>query len=362
MRAAENLWCVCIYLLMQVGVFGILILGCQSTVFAAGSVQPCESIDDDSARLRCYDQAQGRGDRADTPPLEPGTPTPGEAAAEKTSTTPPATPTAPSLTDVWELDAEHKQGTFRLKPYRSNYFLPFRHTDRPNVNPNSPAPDHSVPAPLPLDDTEVKYQLSVKFKIWENLLGKDRDLWFGYTQQSNWQLYNANDSVSAEFRETDYEPEVVLVQRTNVHLLDWHWRMLGLGFVHQSNGQSLPLSRSWNRLYAQFGLERSNFVLLVRPWVILTGANQLYDNPDIRQYMGSGDIRLTYSNAGYVYSVLGRYSFSGGNGAVQLDWAFPIAGSLKGYVQLFSGYGESLIDYNHSQTVVGIGLLLVPWQ
>jgi phospholipase A1/A2 len=362
MCAADNVWRGRANLFIQVGIVGLFMLGCQSKVFAANSVQACESIVDDSARLRCYDQAQGRGDQTETPPLEPGTPTPDEASGEKIPSTLPAIPTAPSLTDIWELDAEHKQGTFRLKPYRSNYFLPFRHTDRPNVNPSSPVPDHSVPAPLPLDDTEVKYQLSVKFKIWENLLGKDRDLWFGYTQQSNWQLYNANDSVSSEFRETDYEPEVVLVQRTNGHLLGWDWRMLSLGFVHQSNGQSLPLSRGWNRLYAQFGLERSNIVMLVRPWIILTGANQLYDNPDIRQYMGSGDIRLTYSNAGYVYSVLGRYSFSGGNGAVQLDWAFPIAGSLKGYVQLFSGYGESLIDYNHSQTVVGIGLLLVPWQ
>jgi len=341
---------------------GLLLFGHHSAVIAAGKAQACEFIDEDATRLRCYDQAQGHDEQRDKLPPEDAAPDVSKAVDAKASTTPPVVPTLPSLTDIWEFDLEHKQGTFRLKPYRSNYFLPFRHTDQPNVNPDTPAPDHSVPAPLPLDDTEVKFQLSVKFKIWENIFGNDRDLWFGYTQQSNWQLYNANDSVSAAFRETDYEPEVMLVQRTNSHVLGWHWRMLNLGFVHQSNGQTLPLSRGWNRLYAQFGLERSNLVLLVRPWVILPGANELSDNPDIHEYMGSGDIRLTYSNAGYVYSVLGRHNFSSGNGAVQLDWAFPIAGSLKGYIQLFSGYGESLIDYNHSQTTIGIGLLLVPWQ
>jgi len=265
---------------------GLLMFGYQSTAIAAVMAQACESIDEDAARLRCYDQAQGRGDRSDTPPPEGAAPVVGEAVDETASDTPPVAPTLPTLTNIWELDPELKQGTFRLKPYRNNYFLPFRHSDRPNVNPNTPAPDHAVPAPLPLDDTEVKYQLSVKFKIWENIFGNDRDLWFGYTQQSNWQLYNANDSVSTAFRETDYEPEVMLVQRTNGHVLGWHWQMLSLGFVHQSNGQTLPLSRGWNRLYAQFGLEQNNLVLLVRPWLILPGANELQDNPDIREYMG----------------------------------------------------------------------------
>jgi phospholipase A1 len=347
---------------MQVGVLGIMMLGYQSTSMATESEQACVSIDDDISRLRCYDRAQDRDGRHGVPPPEQATPAAGDAAAEKTSDTPPVPATAASLTEIWELDADHKQGTFQLKPFRANYFLPLRYTDRPNLYPTSPAPDHAVSIPLPIDNTEVKYQFSVKFKAWENMFTNNGDLWFGYTQQSNWQLYNKDDTVSTAFRETDYEPEVMLVLRTDRNVLGWHWRMLNLGFVHQSNGQTLPLSRSWNRLYAQFGLERTNLALLVRPWYILSGASEQSDNPDIRQYMGSGDIRLTYSKAGYVYSVLGRYSFSGGNGAVQLDWAFPISGSLKGYVQLFNGYGESLVDYNHSQTVLGVGFLLVPWQ
>ena len=265
-----------------------------------------------------------------------------------------------NLWHIWDLERGAKGGTFRILPYLPTYFLPVRYSDRSNTLPHSPAANHAVTQPQPVESAEAKFQLSLKAKVWEDIFDGNGNLWFAYTQQSNWQMYNS--AASTPFRETNYEPEAILAFRTNIDVLGLRWRLLNMGLVHQSNGREDPLSRSWNRFYTQFGLERGRFMLLARTWWRLPESAEKDDNPDIGGYLGNGDVRAVYGSGGHIYSMLGRYSFSGHHGAVQFDAQFPISGPLKGYLQIFSGYGETLIDYNHYQNVYGIGLLLMPWQ
>jgi phospholipase A1 len=132
-------------------------------------------------------------------------------------------------------------------------------------------------------------------------------------------------------------------------------RFVSFGFVHQSNGQASTLSRSWNRAYAQFGAELGDLALLARVWTRLGGVD---DNPDIYNYMGHGDLEASYRWRGHELKALLRRNLRTDKGAVQASWAFPLIQNLKGYVQVFSGYGASLIDYNSYQHTYGLGVLV----
>jgi len=58
------------------------------------------------------------------------------------------------------------------------------------------------------------------------------------------------------------------------------------------------------------------------------------------------------------FAALAHHNFSSGCGAGRFDWSFPLYGPLHGCARGCSGYGYNLLDYNHRQTTVGIGLLL----
>lgn len=272
------------------------------------------------------------------------------------------TPNLSLLDSRWELSPESKLGTWNIRSYQPVYLMPGFWTSNKNELPESENPNNIETEKQNLTSTEAKFQLSLKTKAVENILGDNGDLWLGYTQSSRWQVYNSEES--RPFRETNYEPEASLIFRTNYDLLGLNWRMLGLTINHQSNGRSDPLSRSWNRVMLNLGFEKDNFALMVRPWYRFEERREDDNNPEIKNYIGRGDMTAFYRYKEHDFSLMLRHTLKGGNenrGAVQFDWSFPISGRLRGQFQLFDGYGESLIDYNHRATYVGLGVSLMNW-
>lgn len=271
-------------------------------------------------------------------------------------------PTTSLLDQRWELSEKSKLGTWQLRAYQPIYLLPAMWTSDKNETPYSPNPQNTVTDPQNLNSTETKFQLSFKTKAVENIFGNNGDVWIGYTQSSRWQVYNSEES--RPFRETNYEPEASIIFRTNYNLLGLHGRLIGLSLNHQSNGRSDPFSRSWNRAILNIGFEKNNFALMLRPWYRFEEDADDDNNPDIKNYIGRGDLTANYKWKDHQFSLMLRHSLKGGDdshGAVQFDWAFPLAGSLRGHLQVFDGYGESLIDYNHKATYVGLGVSLMNW-
>jgi phospholipase A1 len=136
-----------------------------------------------------------------------------------------------------------------------------------------------------------------------------------------------------------------------------------LGYKHDANGRQDPLSRSWDRVYAELIFELGRWAVSLRPWYRLPEKESRDDNPDIQDYMGYGDLVVVYPRGGHTVSALMRNNLDWDNnrGALELGYSFPVTDQLKGYVQVFTGYGESLIDYNHSSTRVGLGIMLHDW-
>ncbi len=351
-------------------VFGLLLLSggtiaAETNGDAAQRLAACAALSADAERLACYDRAIDRQRAAppDTASVAVAI-TPGTPAQQDPRLAPPhGTPAFPSdkrsLSAKWELDAEDKHGTFNLRPYKLNYLLPVRWSNSPNYLPGSPNPDNTLTRPLDLRHGEAKFQISFKTKLTEGLFGPYGDLWAGYTQQSNWQVYGN----SAPFRDTVYEPEIMSVFRTNLDFGNGlRWRVTSLGLNHQSNGRGLPQSRSWNRLMASAGFEYGDVQVIARAWHILRHGNQLSDNPDIGHYLGHGDVQARWYAGEHALSLTARGPFlSRPGGAWMADWNFPIHRNFKGYVQFFSGYGETLLDYNRRQNTIGIGVSLVDW-
>ena len=268
------------------------------------------------------------------------------------------------LSLAYDLDKNSERGKWTVRPYNPNYVLPLFYTLDPNLTPSSSDPtlDAEEFTSNDVRNTELKFQVSFKTKVGEDLFDTNADLWFGYTQQSHWQVYNEDNS--RPFRATDYQPEIFLTQPVTADLpFGGRLRMLGAGAIHHSNGQDDPLSRSWNRAYLMAGAEWGELSIIPKVWARISEDDDGDDNPDIEDFMGYGDVTFLYDlPAEQSISGTLRYNPSTNKGAAQIAYVYPLSTNVNGYVQLFQGYGESIMDYNYENTSIGFGIVLNDWK
>ena len=284
-------------------------------------------------------------------------------------------PKLSNLSRFWELEKDSDCGTFTIRGYHPTS-LSVIGSDGVNTQPTSTADGHSALTATRYSQVETRIQVSIKTKIASGLLTQGNEqlrdsLWFGYTQQSYWQFFNTD--LSRPFRSTDHEPEITYIYPSEADLPGgWRLRYSGASLVHQSNGQALPLSRSWNRVVLMAGMEKGAKVRMMgRVWTRLPERSTDDDNPEISDTIGRAELAAFWDvNAFNTLGLTVRHSLTGtANGSYRLEWLKSFGDTdpryshsgLRFHTQLFSGYGDSLVDYNRRRTVLSVGLSLVDW-
>lgn len=214
---------------------------------------------------------------------------------------------------------------------------------------------------------DAKLQLSFKYRPFapEGSIAQSfpylSNLYFAYTQMAVWDI----GGESSPFRDTNYRPSLFYRWVGDDYgLRPYEWRA---GYEHESNGQSAEDSRSIDTAFVR---PTWHFDFAGGKRLTLTPKFYHYlakeDNSDIHRYRGYADWQMRFGREdGWILSSLYRQG-TGGYASGQFDLSYPLSDRIFArtgtfvHLQLFSGYGETLLDYNVNRgTQVRLGISLV---
>ena len=259
-----------------------------------------------------------------------------------------------------------------IQAHRPNYFTMSYYTD-PNDEPFELEDGDN------LKRYEAKFQVSFKLPVWS--FSDRTKLYFAYTARSWWQV--TDQGRSRPFRETNHQPEIfnewVLDPQYYSLLDDLDYFAVRLGVAHESNGQTIELSRSWNRAYLEFiAKDHSVFkdgdqmYFSFSPWIRFPENQKSSpddptgdENPNIERTVGQAEFVLAWresADAVDSFSVRFRNNFRAKNRSlIELNWGHRLSPYLEIYTQLTSGWGENLLDYNRYSNRIAVGARLTDW-
>jgi phospholipase A1 len=243
---------------------------------------------------------------------------------------------------------------FGLKPYKANYILPFGIA-------NKRYQTHG-PTDINYDRKEAEIQVSLKLEIFHNFFNLDEKYYLSYTQQAFWQIYVQ----SSPFRESLYNPEAFVVFPISDRQSIFHMRSFKFSLAHKSNGQpntsnvqgydGFNLSKSINYFYGTLRLQHETLITDLTLQVPFPGSQNLDDNPDIMKYLGYTKVKFSYFHNVHMFSLMVRGNIDSMKGAVEATYSYPLRRDKTYlYMKFFSGYVESLVDYNREVTKFSIG-------
>lgn len=258
---------------------------------------------------------------------------------------------------------DHSELLFGFNAYKSNFIMPVK------------VSNHAYPSYVPSDryeTTEAEFQFSISYDLFSDLLGLGGIYGGAVTEHAFWQVY----ATSAPFREMVFNPELYALFPFRADLGIAAVKTFKVTFSHMSNGQGniekldvnkseypefdpywlKNRSRAWNYVSGVLRLQSGALLTDVTLW-LRTDSGGADDNPDIIDYLGFGQLDFHYYYRKHLFDLMTRYNPLTKRGAVQAGWSFPVYGrdSVYWYIKGFSGYGESLIDYDRHVNSIAFG-------
>ena len=206
-------------------------------------------------------------------------------------------------------------------------------------------------------NSDAKFQISLRHRLYRNLLPYRLYLFLTYTQKSFWAIYRS----SAPFTETNYNPTLG-VGRNFIAA----GRIAGsamLQFEHESNGRDSIWSRSWNRItFMGIYNMNYNFTFQAKFWIPMILSEY---NKNITRYSGIGHLAATYNHDSGRFSCSALMLKRGGwnfNANWQIDVAYRLfrQDNQYLYLQFYNGYGESMIHYDNFRRYIRLGFVIKP--
>ncbi len=202
-------------------------------------------------------------------------------------------------------------------------------------------------------EPDTKIQLSFQFRLF-----KEYATYFGYTQRMFWELYKEE---SSPFSDVNFMPDLFYRFDTET----WNYvQNIEAGYVHMSNGQSEPESRTVDAVFARFIWRGRFFTSLNTKYYF----NKEKANRDFTKYVGPFELQLQLKDIFKIlYAPQDFYMrvYTGGDWgedlsrtSVELGLRYRFFGSDSSpgiFMQYFRGYGEKILTYNKIDESYRIG-------
>lgn len=206
-------------------------------------------------------------------------------------------------------------------------------------------------------NTNVKFQISFMQRLTNNKFPGGAYLYLFYTQKVEWHVLEASLPMS----DLSFNPGIGLAKP--IFCKDKFLGKVCVQVEHESNGKDGECSRSWNKI--SFGanvLILDNLMVHAKFWIPIIDGGQ---NRDILDYCGiyQDGVQFKTPNERWRFGVtfvkLCGWNLKH-NVITDVQYFFSKKADWGLYAQLYSGYGENLLEYKAYKCQLRFGIVISP--